>query len=376
MKRRDFLGLSGLIISNPPFPFENFNHIFDSPSGKTLVKARIYELRLRHAWGLSRGIWSVRRNVLVKIEREGVTGFGEAAPIARYNESAESALSFIEKAKPILERSLWEYCDRWKEIDSLSPGEHAGKAALDIAILDWVCKKLNVPLYRFLGLSKEKTPLTTFSIGIDKVEVMKEKIREAEEFPIYKIKVGTKDDREIIEGIREVTDKPLRVDANEGWKSKEEALEMINWMADKGVEFVEQPLHASMLKEQAWLKERSKIPIFADESLMTSSDIPKIAQAFHGINIKLMKCGGIQEALRMVAMARALGLKVMLGCMIETSCGITAGASISPFFDYVDLDGNLLINNDPFRGVETSKGRLVLSDKPGLGLEVIENIWD
>ncbi len=376
MKRRDFFSLSGLILSSPFLPFESFGYISNSSSGKTLVKAKIYEVKLKHAWGLSRGTWTVRRNVLVKIEKDGITGFGEAAPIARYNESAESALSFIEKAKPILEKNLWEYYERWKEIDSLSPGEHAGKAAIDMAILDWVCKKLNVPLYRFLGLNKEKTPITTFSIGIDEVEVMKEKVKETKDFPIYKIKVGTKDDKKIIEGIREVTDKPLRVDANEGWKSKEEALEMINWMAEKGVEFIEQPLPASMLEEQAWLKERSKIPIFADESLMTSSDMPKIANAFHGINIKLMKCGGIQEATRMVAMARAFGLKVMLGCMIETSCGITAGASISPLFDYVDLDGNLLITNDPFKGVETLKGKLILPEKPGLGLEVLEKIWD
>jgi L-alanine-DL-glutamate epimerase-like enolase superfamily enzyme len=375
MRRREFLGLSALFLSNPFPKMESLKTVSQS-SSPTYLKAKIYEVKLKHAWGLSRGTWTVRRNVLVKIERDGVTGFGEGAPIPRYNESAESALSFIEKAKPILEKDLWEYYERWKEIDSLSPGEHAGKAALDMAILDWVCKKLNVPLYRFLGLNKEKTPITTFSIGIDEVEVMKEKVKEAKDFPIYKIKVGTKDDKKIIEGIREVTDKPLRVDANEGWKSKEEALEMINWMAEKGVEFIEQPLPASMLEEQAWLKERSKIPIFADESLMTSSDIPKIANAFHGINIKLMKCGGIQEAIRMVAMARAFGLKVMLGCMIETSCGITAGASISPLFDYVDLDGNLLIINDPFKGVETSRGRLILSEKPGLGLEVLEKIWD
>ncbi len=147
-------------------------------------------------------------------------------------------------------------------------------------------------------------------------------------------------------------------------------------MAEKGVEFIEQPLPSSMIEEQAWLKERSKIPIFADESLMSSYDIPKIAHAFHGINIKLMKCGGIQEALRMVSMARAFSLKIMLGCMIETSAGITAGASISPLFDYVDLDGNLLIVNDPFKGVINSKGKLILSDKPGLGLEVIENVWE
>ncbi len=376
MRRREFIGFSGLILSTPLFPFESLKDIPISSSGKTVVKAKIYEVKLKHAWGLSRGTWTTRRNVLVKIEKDDATGFGEAAPIARYNESAESALAFIEKVKAILEKNLWEYHDRWYEIDSLSEGEHAGKCALDMAILDWICKKLNVPLYRFLGLNKRKTLITTFSIGIDEIKVMQEKVNEAKDFPVYKIKVGTKDDRKIIDGIREVTDKPLRVDANEGWKTKEEALENINWMAEKGVEFIEQPLPASMLEEQAWLKERSKIPIFADESLMTASDIPKIAGAFHGINIKLMKCGGIQEALRMVTMARTFGLKVMLGCMIETSIGITAGASISPLFDYADLDGNLLIINDPFKGVETVKGKLILPEKPGLGIEVIEHIWD
>lgn len=376
MRRREFIALPGFILSPSLFPLDILEELSRSSSGKTILKAKIYEVKLKHAWGLSRGTWTTRRNVLIKIERDGVSGFGEAAPIARYNESAESALAFVEKAKPVLEKNLWEYYERWYEIDSLAPGEHAGKCALDMAILDWVCKKLNVPLYRFLGLNKDKTPVTTFSIGIDEIKVMQEKVKEAGDFPVYKIKVGTKDDRKIIEGIREVTDKPLRVDANEGWKSKEEALENINWMAEKGVEFVEQPLPATMLEEQAWLKERSKIPIFADESLMTASDIPKIASAFHGINIKLMKCGGIQEALRMVSMARTFGLKVMLGCMIETSAGITAGASISPLFDYVDLDGNLLITNDPFRGVKTVKGKLILPEKPGLGLEILQNIWD
>ncbi|MGQ9617845.1 MAG: dipeptide epimerase [Candidatus Aminicenantia bacterium] len=376
MKRRNFFSISSILISSSLLSFENLKHSLSrSSSTKTVVKVKIYELKLRHAWGLSRGTWTTRRNVLVKIERDGIAGFGESAPIPRYNESAESALEFIEKAKPILEKDLWEYHERWKEINSLSPGEHAGKAGLDMAILDWVCKKLDIPLYRFLGLKKENAPLTTFSIGIDEVKVMQEKVKEAENFPIYKIKVGTKDDKKIIEGIREVTDKPLRVDANEGWKSKEEALEMISWMAEKGVEFIEQPLPATMLEEQAWLKEKSKIPIFADESLMTVEDIPRIAHAYHGVVIKLMKSGGIQEALRMVAVAKAFNLKVMLGCMIETSVGIAAGASISPLFDYVDLDGNLLIINDPFRGLKTEKGKILIPDKPGLGLEPLEDLW-
>ncbi|TFG55784.1 MAG: dipeptide epimerase, partial [Candidatus Aminicenantes bacterium] len=169
--------------------------------------------------------------------------------------------------------------------------------------------------------------------------------------------------------IRAVTAKPLRVDANEGWKSKEEALDMINWMTGQGVELVEQPLPASQLEDYAWLKDRVKVPIFADESLIQASDLPRIAPYFHGFNIKLMKCGGVQEAVRLAGMARALGLKLMIGCMIESSLGISAGAAIASLFDHADLDGNLLVSNDPFRGVKTVKDRLVLNDKPGLGVE-------
>jgi L-Ala-D/L-Glu epimerase len=298
---------------------------------------------------------------------------GEAAPIARYNESAEGAAAFIEKARPILERDLWEYAVRWNELEALAPTEHAAKAALDMALLDWVGRKLNMPLWKLLGLSRGQALTTTYSIGIDEVPVMQQKVRESPHFGVYKIKVGSKDDRKIIEGIRAVTSKPLRVDANEGWKTKEEALEMINWMAGLGVEFVEQPMPAAMLKDFAWLKERSKLPIFADESLMKASDIPVIAPYFHGLNIKLMKCGGVQEAVRMVAMARALGLKLMIGCMVETSLAISAAAAITPLFDDADLDGNLLTATDPFRGVRTVKDQLVLNDKPGLG--VSGDVW-
>jgi L-alanine-DL-glutamate epimerase-like enolase superfamily enzyme len=202
---------------------------------------------------------------------------------------------------------------------------------------------------------------------------MQQKVRESPDFGVYKIKVGSKDDRKIIEGIRAVTSKPLRADANEGWKSKEEALELINWMAGMGVEFIEKPMPAAMLKDYAWLKERSKLPIFADESLIKASDIPAIAPYFHGLNIKLMKCGGVQEAVRMAAMARALGLRLMIGCMVETSLGISAAAAITPLFDYADLDGNLLTATDPFRGVRTVKSQLVLNNRPGLGVE--GSVW-
>ena len=374
MKRKDFLKLSGALAAGSLVsPASGLAQALGAGGGKTRVSVKLLDLQLRHAWGLSRGTWTTRRNAYVKIERDGIIGIGEAAPIARYEETAESAAAFIEKARPLLERDLWAYAARWNELDALAPGQHAAKAACDMALYDWVGKKLGVPLWKLLGLGRDSALTTTYSIGIDEVPVMQQKVREAADFGVYKIKVGSRDDRKIIEGIRAVTDKPLRADANEGWKTKEEALEMIDWMAARGVELIEQPLPAAMLTDYAWLKERTKLPIFADESLMKASDIPRIAPYFHGLNIKLMKCGGVQEAMRMAAMARALGLKLMLGCMIESSLGISAAAAITPLFDHADLDGNLLIANDPFRGVRTLKDRLVLDDRPGLG--VTGDVW-
>jgi L-alanine-DL-glutamate epimerase-like enolase superfamily enzyme len=375
MKRKDFLKFAGAAATGCSLvSLESaLAQAARSSAGPTRVSVKLLDLHLRYAWGLSRGTWTVRRNAFVRIERDGTVGIGEAAPIARYEESAEGAAAFIEHARPVLERDLWEYAVRWNELEALAPGQHAAKAALDMAILDWVGKKLNSPLWRLLGLDRDAALTTTYSIGIDEIPIMQRKVREAPDFGVYKIKVGTKDDRKIIEGIRAVTKKPLRTDANEGWKTKEEALEMINWMAGQGVELIEQPMPASMLKDYAWLKERSKLPIFADESLMKASDIPVIAPYFHGLNIKLMKCGGVQEAVRMVAMARALGLRLMIGCMVETSLAISAAAAITPLFDHADLDGNLLTATDPFRGVRTVKDQLVLNDQPGLGVE--GSVW-
>lgn len=375
MKRKDFLRISGAAAAGSLISFRSgLAQALASGGGKTRLSVKVMDLKLQYAWGLSRGTWSTRRNAFVRIERDGVFGLGEAAPIARYEETAEGAAAFFEKARPVLERDLWEYAVRWNELDALAPTEHAAKAALDMALLDWVGKKLQVPVWKLLGLDKGGALKTTYSIGIDEVPVMQEKIRAYPNFGVYKIKVGTKDDRKIIEGIRAVTSKPLRADANEGWKTKEEALENINWMAGMGVEYVEQPMPAAMIKDFAWLKERSKLPIYADESLMKASDIPRIAPVFDGLNIKLMKCGGIQEAVRMVAMARALGLKLMIGCMVETSLAISAAAAITPLFDHADLDGNLLSATDPFDGVKTVKDQLILNDRPGLGVE--GSVWD
>lgn len=330
----------------------------------------IKQLNLRHTWTIARGSTDFKRNVFVTLERDGVLGYGEAAPNVRYNESPESTVALIKRAIPLFEsRDPWNFVDLGHAIQKLEPGQSAAKAALNIALMDWVVKSLGIPMYKYFGLDKNKIPITTFSIGLDAPEAVRQKVREAEDCPILKIKVGRENDEEIIDVVRSVTNKPLRVDANEGWKSKEEALEKIQWLKTQGVEFVEQPLPSSMVEETRWLRERVDIPIIADESVKSTIDIPKLAAAFDGINIKLMKSGGLQEAMRMIWMAKSLGMKIMLGCMIESSVAISAAASLSPLVDYADLDSTLLISNDPFSGVKVKEGRLILNEKPGIGVE-------
>jgi L-alanine-DL-glutamate epimerase-like enolase superfamily enzyme len=247
-------------------------------------------------------------------------------------------------------------------------GQFAAKAAIDIALLDWVTRKVGIPLYRFLGLNPEDTPITTFSIGIDTPEVTRQKVREAKAFPVLKVKVGLQTDEPTIEAVRSVTDKPLRVDANEGWTDKEEAVRKINWLEAQGVQVVEQPMPAAMLEETRWVRSRVHLPLLADEACLSAAAVPKLVDAYDGVNVKLDKCGGILEALRTIEVAKALGMKTMLGCMVSSSVSVTAAAHLSPLVDYADLDGNLLISNDPFKGVEVRNGKLILPTGPGLGL--------
>ncbi|MDZ7330867.1 MAG: dipeptide epimerase [candidate division KSB1 bacterium] len=375
LSRKQFLkatsqALMGLGLMNISFLKMGRKPKNNATIGGTMLEYKVKQLNLTHTWTISRNSADVKNNVFVRYTRNGVFGIGEAAPNIRYNETPESTIELIQKAIPVVEQfDPWHFVDMGYAIRALAEEQTAAKCAIDIAVMDWVGKSLGVPLYRYFGLDKSKTPITTFSIGIDTPQVMQQKIREAEQFPILKIKVGRDNDEEILNAVRAVTDKPLRVDANEGWKTKEEALEKIHWLEKMGVEFIEQPLPAAMLEETRWLRERVTIPIIADEAVKKAADIPKLATAYDGINIKLMKSGGIQEALRMIWMARSLGMKVMLGCMIESSCAIAAAAHISPLVDYADLDGNLLISNDPFRAVIVDRGRMILPDKPGLGLE-------
>ena len=258
-------------------------------------------------------------------------------------------------------------------VDSLSPGDGAAKAAIDIALHDLVGKLLGQPWWRLWGLDPNNTPNTTFTIGIDTPDVVREKTKEcADRFKILKVKVGLDNDKEMIQTIREVTDLPLAVDANQGWKDREQALDEIFWLKEKGIVMVEQPMAKERLDDNAWITERSPLPIFADEAIQRLADIPAIKGAYHGINIKLMKCTGMREAWKMANYAHAEGMRVMIGCMTETSCAVSAAAQLSPLADFADLDGNLLITNDLFKGMEVVDGKVTLSDRPGIGLTPIK----
>jgi len=332
------------------------------------LRYHTYDLQLQHTFTIARESSDVSTVVFVELEHDGITGYGEAAPSERYGETPDTVIDFLKKVEiekiddPFLIERNAGY------LESLSSKDYSARTAIDIALHDWVGKALGIPLYKMWGLSPDDTPKTTFTIGIDTPEKIKEKVREAEQYPLLKIKLGGENDEEILDAVRSVTDKVLRVDANEGWTIREIALEKIVWLQRNGVEFVEQPMPADMVLETAWLRERASIPVIADENVVTLYDVPRVRGAFDGINIKLMKCGGLNAALKMIYTAKSMKMSIMMGCMVESSVAISAAAQLSPLLDYADLDGNLLITNDPFEGVMVENGRLILSDKPGIGV--------
>jgi L-alanine-DL-glutamate epimerase-like enolase superfamily enzyme len=361
MKRRSFLATTAAAAALPA-PGA-------AAPARAKVSTEIKRLKLRHTWTTTMSSSDYRDTLHLALTAQGVTGRGEGAPIVRYHEDARSAQKAVESVTALLEScDPSQYTKVMAEVFRRIPGEWAAKAAIDIAVMDWVGKKLGVPLYKLFGLDPADAPVSTFSIGIDTPEITKQKTREAAQYPVLKVKVGLATDEATIAAVRSVTNKPLRVDANEGWKTKEEALRKINWLADQGVEFIEQPMPAAMFEEHKWLRGKARIPVIADEACLRSKDIPKLAEAYDGVNIKLDKAGGMLEGWRMIQMAKALGMKTMLGCMISSSVSITAAAHLSPLVDYADLDGPLLIANDPYRGVGYEKGKLVLPNRPGLGL--------
>ena len=328
-----------------------------------------YELSLRHTFTVASYSRTTPPGVQVEAEYDGLVGYGEASMPPYLGETTDSVTAFLRRvdlgrfSSPFLLEDILAY------VDGLSPRDTAAKAAVDIALHDLVGKLLGAPWHRIWGLDPAKAPSTTFTIGIDTPQVVKEKTREcAGRFNILKVKLGGGNDREMIRAVRSVTSLPIAVDANQGWTDRQKALDEIVWLAAQGVVMVEQPLPKERLDDSAWLTERSPLPVFADEAVQRLADVPRLRGAFTGINIKLMKCTGMREAWKMLTLARALGMGAMVGCMTETSCACSAAAQLSPAVDFADLDGNLLITNDRFRGVEVVQGRIVLPDRPGIGV--------
>ena len=383
MKRRDFLktaalgtvaagsaGIGGTLLSgckaDRPETF-NFNKLGNGKGIKLSFEP--YELQLRHTFTVSSYSRKTTPDVQIKLEYEGFTGYGEASMPPYLGQSVESVCRFLSQVDMEQFRDPFRLEEILAYVDSLSPGDSAAKAAIDIALHDLVGKLMGQPWWRIWGLDPSKAPDTTFTIGIDTPEVVRQKTREcADRFNILKVKVGLDNDKEMIRTIREVTDLPLAVDANQGWKDREQALDEIHWLKENGIVMVEQPMAKERIEDNAWITERSPLPIFADEAIQRLADIPSIKGAYHGINIKLMKCTGMREAWKMVNYARTEGMKVMVGCMTETSCAVSAAAQLSPAVDFADLDGNLLITNDLYKGMEVIDGKITLSDRAGIGL--------
>lgn len=348
---------------------KNVNINRKGTSHKLEMKFFPYELKLRHVFTVATYSRTTTPDVQVEITYDGVTGYGEASMPQYLGQTVQSVTAFLQKVDLSQFNDPFQLEDILAYVDSLSPGDTAAKAAVDIALHDLVGKLLGAPWYKIWGLNKDKAPSTTFTIGIDTADVVKQKTREcANQFNILKVKLGRENDKEMIETIRSVTDLPIAVDINQGWKDKEKAIDEIFWLKEHGIVMVEQPMPKEMRDDIAWLTEKSPLPIFADEAIQRLKDIKNVAGAYSGINIKLMKCTGMHEAWKMLNYARAIGMKVMVGCMTETSCAVSAAAQLSPAVDFADLDGNLLISNDRFKGMEVVKGKITLPDRPGIGV--------
>jgi L-Ala-D/L-Glu epimerase len=332
------------------------------------LEAEFLELRTKHPFIIARGGQSDYQTVWVRLrDGDGNEGWGEAAPTKFYGETPElvlSALNLYACEMPDDPFDLEETERRWATRLRRNP---AARSALSAALHDLVGKRLGVPVYRLWGLDRAKAPMSTFTIGLDTAEKIRAKVLEAAQYPILKIKLGTDRDVEILRTIRDATDKEIRVDANCGWTVKR-AIAMLPVLAEFGVTVLEQPLPPNELDGLAEITRRASIPVIADESCETAVDIPRLVGKVDGINIKLAKCGSLREALRMIAIARAHGMMVMVGCMIESSLGITAAAHFTPLVDIVDLDGAALLANDPFLGASIDGGRVTLPDGPGLGV--------
>jgi L-alanine-DL-glutamate epimerase-like enolase superfamily enzyme len=365
IKRTTTIALGGLVV-----PYITYSNMKKGvlPTKGLKLSFESYDLQLKHVFTLANSSRSTTPVMLTKIEFEGITGFGEASMPPYLGESQKTASKFLSSL------DLNQFADPFRMdeilgyVDHSAPGNSAAKASVDIALHDLVGKIMKQPWYKIWGYSAEKTPDTSFTIGIDTNEIVKQKVKEAAEFNILKVKLGRENDKEMIETIRTVSDVALCVDVNQGWNDKKMALDMINWLQDKGVEFVEQPMPKERLDDLAWLTEHSPLPVIADEAIQRLPDIKETIGIYSGINIKLMKCTGMREAHKMINLAKANQMKVMIGCMTETSCAVSAAAQLSPKVDWADLDGNLLISNDPYAGIKVINGKITLNNLPGIGI--------
>ena len=377
MNRRNFLrtGALGALFAASPISMSAFGADTatrrTTPSGRLNLKFEPYELQLRHAFNLAKSQRTTTPDVQVTLEYDGITGYGEASMPPYLGENVESVCKFLNSL------DLAQFTDpfRIEEIhdymDSVAPDNRAAKASVDIALHDLLGKIMGQPWYKIWGLNPDNCPNTSFTITIDTPEIVNKKIDEASPYKMIKGKMGLDKDKDRVEMIRAKSDVPLCVDANQGWKDREWALDMCHWLAERGCKFVEQPFEKKRIDDTAWLRERSPLPIIADEFLQRLPDVKRAAEAYDGINIKLMKSTGMHEAYKMAVLARALGMKVMLGCMTETSCAVTAAAQLAPMVDWADLDGNLLIANDRFNGIKIVDGKVTIPDRPGIGVELI-----
>jgi L-alanine-DL-glutamate epimerase-like enolase superfamily enzyme len=372
MKRREFLksGLLGAAFIASPISFSAWGEATrkTAPSGRLTLEFEPYELKLRHSFNLAKYSRTTTPDVQVRIHYDGITGYGEASMPPYLGESVASVTSFLGQLDLAQFTDPFRVEDIHAYMDSVAPANRAAKASIDIALHDLLGKIMNQSWCKIWGLDPAKAPRTSFTIGIDKADVVRQKVDEAEPYKVLKVKMGLDNDKELVEIIRSKTDRPICVDANQGWDDREKALEMCHWLAERNCLFVEQPMAKERIDDTAWLRERSPLPIVADEFLQRLPDVSRCAGVYDAINIKLMKSTGMHEAYQMAVLARGLGLKVMLGCMTETSCAVSAASQLAPLADWADLDGNLLIANDIFDGMKIVDGKVTIPDRPGIGV--------
>jgi len=378
--RRNFIRTTGLLTLVGATGIETLFAASDKKIVKTSKKGLSlsfipYNLELRHVFTLANSSRKNTPDVLTRLEIDGVVGYGEASMPPYLGESVETATRFLSSLNLGQFNDPFQMDDILQYVDSAMPGNTAAKAAVDIALHDLVGRLMKQPWYKIWGFNPLDTPNTSFTIGIDTPEVVRQKVAEAAPYKILKVKLGMATDREMIETIRSATDRPLCVDVNQGWNNRVEALEKIHWLKENGVVFVEQPMPKTNIDDMAWLTQNSPLPIIADESIQRLPDVLKANGVYNGINIKLMKCTGMREAHQMLIIARSLNMKVMLGCMTETSCAISAAAQLAPKADWADLDGNLLISNDPYSGMQIIDGKVTLIDRPGIGIKEVKKVF-